>query len=120
MESAAVGHTEQALAGDHQERRSTQNAIKNLQGQFRVLESMLGGRIVEDHIVVLLSVLHAGSVISRRRIDKSGLTPYRLWKGRPFTRSVAEFGESIWHLSSCSAGRSEVDVRWRAKEFGSA
>ena len=42
-----------------------------------------------------------------------GFTAYRKWKGRPFNRPVAEFGECAWYVPALTVGRDKFDVRWR-------
>ncbi len=46
------------------------------------------------------------------RNDDEGLTAYRRWKAREFTRPVAEFGESVMYLAAASVGKDKFDVRW--------
>ena len=57
---------EEVPVGDHASNGSVENAVKNIQGQFRVLkdalESRLGVRIQGDHVVVPWLVMHAGYV----------------------------------------------------------
>ena len=81
---------EEVPVGDHAANGSVENGIKNVQGQFRVLrdalEARLGMRIQGDHVAVPWLVMHAGSVVCRRRADNEGFTP----------RPVAEFGECVW------------------------
>ena len=107
---------EEAPVGDHQANGAAENAVKNIQGQFRALkdalETRLGGRIQGDHVAVPWLIMHASSVICRRRVDKEGFTPYRRWRGRPFNRPVAEFGENIWYLPANSAGKNKFEARW--------
>ncbi len=94
-----------------------ENAIKNAQGQFRVIKDALESRIKEklsgEHPAVPWMVMHAASVISRGRKDEEGFSAYRRWKGREFQRPVAEFGECVLYLPALSAGRDKFDVRWR-------
>ncbi len=58
-------------------------------------------------------VIHAVSVSNKGTKDDEGFTPYRRWKGREFTKPVAEFGERVWYTPAMSAGRDKFDVRWR-------
>ena len=108
---------EESPVGDHQANGAAENAVKNVQGQFRALkdalEARLGARIQGEHAAVPWLIMHAGSVISRRRVDKEGFTPYRRWKGKPFNRPVAEFGENVWYLQANSAGENKYEVRWQ-------
>ena len=91
--------TEESPVGDHQANGAIENAVKQVQGQFRVLkdalESHYGKRFVEDDIVIPWLIMHAASVINRTRKDQEGFTAYRRWKGRNFSRPVAEFGECV-------------------------
>ena len=84
---------EEVLVGDHQANGLAENAINNVQGQFRVikdaLESRHGRRIGEEHQVVPWMVMHAASVVNRSRKDDEGFSAYRRWKGREFTKPVA-------------------------------
>lgn len=74
VEAAAEIVLEEAPVGDHEANCSIEDAMNNLQGQLRVLkdalESRLGGRIAEEHVIVPWLVTHAGSVINRSRADK--------------------------------------------------
>ncbi len=58
-------------------------------------------------------VMHAATVISKGRKDDEEFTPCWRWKGREFTRLVAEFGECVWYAPALSAGRDKFDARWR-------
>ncbi len=55
--------------------------------------------------------MRAGSVISRMRVDKEGFAPYRRWRGKPFNRPVAEFGENVLYLPANSAGKNKYEVQ---------
>ncbi len=93
-----------------------ENAVKNVQGQFRVLkdalESRVGRRSNGEHPIVLWLVTHAASVINRERNDHEGFTQYRRWKGREFNKPVAEFGQCVHYAPAFSAGRYKFDARW--------
>ena len=69
-------------------------------------------RTAGDHHSVPWFVMHSAAVINRRRMGEHGMTAYRRWKGKPFNRIVAEFGECIWYLKSGSAGRDKFVNRW--------
>jgi hypothetical protein len=58
-------------------------------------------------------VMHAASVVNRSRKDSEGFSAYRRWKGREFTKPVAEFGECVLYAPADSAGKDKFDVRWR-------
>ncbi len=83
----------EAPVGDHQANGAAENAVKNIQGQFRVLkdalESRLGAMIQGDHVAVPWLIMRAGSVICRRHVDEEVFTPYRRWKGKPFNKPVS-------------------------------
>ncbi len=85
---------EEVPVGDHQAHGLAENAVRNVQGQFRVikdaLESRHGTRVDGEHPVVPWMVMHAAWVVNRSRKDDEGA--YRRWKGREFKKPVAEFG----------------------------
>ena len=112
---------EQVPVGDHQANGLVENAIKNAQGQFRVikdaLESRHGRRVEGDHPAVPWTMTHAASVVNRGRKDDEGFAAYRRWKGREFTKPVAEFGECVAYATALSVGKDKFDVRWK-REFG--
>ena len=90
---------EEVPVADHQANGLVENAVKNVQGQFRVikdaLESRHGRRVDGEHPVVPWMVMHAASVVNRSRKDDEGFSAYRRWKGREFTKPVAEFGKCV-------------------------
>jgi hypothetical protein len=108
---------EEVPVADHQANGLVENAIKNVQGQFRVikdaLESRQGRRIDGEHPVVPWMVMHAASVVNRSRKDDEGFSAYRRWKGREFTKPVAEFGECVLYAPAASAGKDKFDARWK-------
>ncbi len=87
--------TEEAPFGDHQANEVVENAPKNMQGHFRVLKNALESRINTrakgDHQGAPWMVMHAATEINEGREDDEGFTEHRRWKGREFTRPVAEF-----------------------------
>ncbi len=58
---------EESLVGDHQTSGVAENAVKNVQGQFRMLQDALESRINErvesDHQAVPWMVMHAATLI---------------------------------------------------------
>ncbi len=76
---------EQTPVGGHQARVLVENAVKNVQGQFRVikdaLESRRQRRVEGEHPAVPWMAMHAASVINRGRKDDEGFTVYRRWRG---------------------------------------
>ena len=107
---------EEALVGDHRANGLVENAVKNVQGQFRVLkdalESRHGRRLEGGHQAVPWLMMHAASVINRGRKDEEGFSAYRRWKGREFNKPVAEFGECVLYAPAISVGRNKFDTRW--------
>ena len=74
---------EEVPVADHQAKGLVENAVKNVQGQFRVikdaLESRDGRRVDGEHPVVPWMVMHAASVVNRSRKDDEGFSAYRRW-----------------------------------------
>ena len=107
---------EEAPVGDHRANGLVENALKHVQGQFRVLkdalESRHGRRLEGGHQAVPWLVMHAASVISRGRKYEQGFSAYRRWKRREFNKPVAEFGECVLYAPVMSVGRNKVDTRW--------
>ena len=107
---------EEAPVGAHQANGLVEAAVKQVQGQVRALkdalETRIGERIRGEHSCIPWMIQHAASTMNRRRMDESGMTPYRKWKGRDFKAHVAEFGERVWHLKSDSAGKNKLVRRW--------
>ncbi len=58
-------------------------------------------------------VVHAASVITRRRKDDKGFKAYRRCNGRHFARPVAKVCVRTWYLLALTAWRDEFDVRWK-------
>ena len=108
---------EEVPVADHQANGLVENAVKNVQGQFRVikdaLESRRGRRVDGEHPVIPWMVMHAASVVNRSRKDDEGFSAYRKWKGREFTKPVAEFGECVLYAPAASAGKDKFDARWK-------
>ncbi len=109
--------TEESPVGDHQANRLAENAVKNVQWQFRVMKDALESRhcrrIEGEHPAVPWLVMHAAAVINKGRKHVEGFTPYRRWKRREFTRPLAEFGECVWYTPALWAGRDKLDSTWR-------
>ena len=70
---------EEVPVNDHQADGLVENAVKNAQGQLRVLkdalESRIGRRTDGDRPIVPWLAMYAASVIKRRRKDHEGLNP---------------------------------------------
>ncbi len=109
--------TEEVPVADHPANGLVEYAIKNVQGQLRVikdaLESRQGRRIDGEHPVVPWMVMHATSVVNRSRKDNEGFSAYRRWKGREFTKPVAEFGECVLYAPAASPRKDKFDARWK-------
>ena len=84
---------EEVPAGDHQANGLAENAVENVQDQFRViknaLESRHGRRVDGEHPVVPWMVMHAAKVVNRSRKDDEGFSAYRRWKGRERVRETS-------------------------------
>ncbi len=100
---------EQVPAGDHQAHWLVEYTIKTAQGPFRVigdaLESRHGRRVDDAHQVAPWMVTHAALVVNRDRKDEEGFSFHRRWKGRVFTKPVAEFEKRGWHAPAMTAER---------------
>ncbi len=85
--------TEEVPVADHQ----AKGLVENVQGKFRVinyaLEGRQGRRKDGEQPVVPWMVMRAAQVVNRSRKDDEGFSSNRRWKGREFTKPVAEFGE---------------------------
>ncbi len=77
------------------------------------LESRCGRRVGGERQVAPQMVMHAASAVSRGRKVEEGLSAYRRWRGREFTKPVAEFGECVLRAPAMSAGKDTCDVRWK-------
>ncbi len=106
---------EESLVGEHQANGEVENAARQIQGQFRAMKDALdtryGCRVSGEHCAVPWLVTHAAATITRRRKDAEGMTAHRRWKGREFSRPVAEFGEGVWYLKAGSVGKDKLDNR---------
>ncbi len=108
---------EEVSVGDHLANGLVEKAIKNVQGQVRVikdaLKSRYGRRVDGERQVVPRMVMHAASVVNRGKKDEEGLSAYRRWTGREFTKLVAEFGECVLCAPAMSTGKDKFDARWK-------
>ncbi len=72
------------LVGDHQASGLAENAVKNAQGQFRVIKDALksrhGRRVDGEHQVAPWMVPRAALVVNRGRKDEEGFSGHRRWK----------------------------------------
>ncbi len=118
----------QVSAGDPQANGLVENAIRNVQGQFRMikdaLESRRGRRVGGDHPAAPWMMPRVGSVVSRGRKGDEAFTAYRRWKGRDFTEPAAEFGVCVLRTPlPCPSARTSSTSdgsrgRWRSGEGG--
>lgn len=108
--------SEEVPVGDHQANGSIENAVKQVQGQFRAIkdafETSYRTKLTEESPMIPWTVMHSGSVISRVRKDQEGFTAYSRWKGRDFGRPVAEFGECVLFPRADAVGVNKLDSRW--------
>ncbi len=103
---------------DHQANGLMENAVKNavktVQGQFRVwkvaLECRVGRRIDEEHLVVPWLAMYAASVINRGRMDQEGFAALRRWNSRELNKPAAEFSECV--PDGPAGWRNKFDARW--------
>ena len=101
---------------ESQSNGAAENAILQVQGQFRVikdaLESRIGVRITGEATCVPWMVSHAAALINRYHVGLDGKTNYQRWKGKRFAREVAEFGEQVLYLRAGSRGIDKFNTRW--------
>ncbi len=76
-EASAEIVVEDSAVGDHQADGVAENAVKNVQGQVRALESRINKRVEGDHQAVPWRVMHVATVISKGRKDDEGFRPHR-------------------------------------------
>merc|ERR1712074_511408 len=81
---------ETPLVYESQANGAIENAIQQVQGQFRVikdaLESRIGERISGDKHIVPWMISHAAAFINRYQIGQDCKTNYQRWKGKKFKR----------------------------------
>ena len=87
----------------------TQDQIKTVKDDA---ETEYGVKIRADHQCMPWLIAHSGNTIDRYHVNKDGKTSYERWKGRPFKRSVAKFGENVFYLKAKSLGHDKNIVRW--------
>merc|ERR1712081_121591 len=78
------------------------------------LESRIGAKISGDSPLVPWLVMHAARTINRYHLGIDGKSAYHRWKGKPFRRDVAEFGECVMYLKVGSKGRDKFNCRWES------
>ena len=95
---------------------AVENAVQQVQGQFRALkdtlESRIGIRISGESAVVPWLVMHSARTLDRFNIGLDGKAPYRRWKGKDFRREIAEFCEIVMYLKPGTRGQDTFNSRW--------
>ena len=112
---------EQSCAYDSQSNAEVENSIQQVEGQIRTvklqLEHRLGDKLPIDSPLLPWLVRHSGATLSRYQKGTDGQTAYRRLRGRPFNRTVTEFGECIWYYVPKSGHRGKIDARWNDGVF---
>ena len=107
---------EESPVGESASNGEVENAIKQVEGQFRTfkscLEEKLGRKLVREHMCVPWLIRHAAETIDRYAVGVDGKTNYQRRKGKKFGGTVVEFGEKILFLRAKSVGRDKFDSRW--------
>ncbi len=90
---------EESPVGGHHAKSVAEKAVKNAQGQFRVLknalESRINRRVEGEYQAAPWMVMFVATVINKGRKDDEEFTPHRRWRGKELSRPVAEFGECV-------------------------
>ena len=106
---------EESPAYDSKSNGDAERAIQMVQDQIKTikddLETQYGVKISEDHQCLAWLVAHAGNTIDRYHVNKDGKTSFERWKGRPFKRAVAKFGENVIYLKAKSLGIDKFNIR---------
>ena len=58
--------------------------------------------------------MHSARAINPFHVGVDDRTAYQRWKGKPFKREIAEFGESVLYLKAGSAGHDKLVSRWES------
>jgi len=78
---------------------SAEKAVQDVSGQMRrltlALEARLHQRVSATLPVMAWLVRHAAFVLTHFQVGHDGLTPWRRLTGRPWSGTVAEFGEQV-------------------------
>jgi hypothetical protein len=108
---------EEAPVEDPRASGLAKNAVKNAQGQLRVisdaLESRRGRRVDGEHQAVPWMVMHAAPMVNRGRKDDDGFSAHRRWR-------VAESGEGALCAPATSSGGASLTPdgkRERGQDF---
>ena len=93
-----------------------ENAIKRVAARFRTqkeaTESRYERRIPQTHHIIPWMVSNAANSINRFQVGTDGKTSYERWKGKRFTKVIAEFGGCIQGLLLGSVGTEKRATRW--------
>ena len=112
MESGVEIIMEESPGYDSKGNGEVERAIQMVQGQFRTmkdgLESRYGVRFDGDHQCVPWLMAHTSDTLTRFHVYEDGRTGYHNWRGRPFSKDSAEFGECVWYLRPGSKGQENM------------
>ena len=107
---------EHSPVGDSKSDGEIENAVQEIQGQFRSikgdLESSYGNKVPPEHPSLPWLVTHAAMCVFRYKVGPDGRTAYHRLKGKRFDRNVVKFGECVFYLKLKSKGRFKADSRW--------
>ena len=115
-ESAVEIVMEESPVGESASNGEVENAIKQVEGQFRTVKSNVeekyGEKLVSTHMSVPWMIRHAAELIDRFAVGQDGRTSYQRRKGKRFGGQMMEFGEGVMYLTAKSAGKNKFDSRW--------
>ena len=108
MEESPVGESSSNGAIEHAIGRST--AVFRT---FKVaLEMKLDTKVQNNWDIVPWMARHSSNIINWTRKDNSGRTSYHKRRGRPFNKTLAIVGESVFYLQPDSLGKRKWAPRW--------
>ena len=94
---------ENSPKGESQANGIAERAVQDVEGVLRTLkaalERRLGIRLKASDFIMPWMVEHCGTLINRCRVGVDGMTAYERIKGKPNTKKMLEFGESVLHMS---------------------
>ena len=106
-DAVRIARTAQTVAensptGESQANGVAERAVQDVQGVLRTLkaalERRLGIRLKASDLVMPWMVEHCGTLINRCRVGVDGMTAYERIKGKPNTKKMMEFGESVLYM----------------------
>ena len=110
-----LGH-EHSAVGESQSNGGAENAVKQVQGQIRVLRDGLEARyqtqVDPEHPILPWLVRYSVCPINRSRVGEDGRTSWERITDKKFRGEWVEFGECVWYLRPKSKGVSKLDCRW--------